>query len=70
MSSLKQGEKVDVILLLGDFVRHGLSSKTERVNNWGKMWPKIAQQMNDLNNLFPEAVILPCLGNNDQIFHY
>ncbi len=26
--------------------------------------------MNDLNKLFPDAVILPCLGNNDQVFHY
>jgi hypothetical protein len=64
-SSLKTGRKVDVILLLGDFVRHGLSSKDGETNNWYRMWPKIAHQMEDLNKLFPDAVILPCLGNND-----
>ena len=61
---------MDVILLLGDFVRHGLSSKDGEINNWHRMWPKIYQQMRDLNRLFPDAVILPCLGNNDQVFHY
>ncbi len=59
-----------MILSLGDFVRHGLASLDKRVNNWEKMWPIISAQMSLIHEKFPETVVLPTLGNNDQIHHY
>ena len=59
-----------MILSLGDFVRHGLASDDKRVNNWEEIWPVISAQMSIIHEKFPETVVLPTLGNNDQIHHY
>ena len=63
----KEEGKIDLVLVLGDFVAHDLSSKDPNVNNWHIMKPVILEQLLSLEALFPDVPILGTIGNNDVI---
>lgn len=62
--------KIDLVLVLGDFIVHGLSSQKPETNNWPQMKPLISDQLKYLKAKFPEAVILCTTGNNDAVYYY
>ena len=59
----------------GDFNGHGVaiwkanSSKAEKTKVWGKMKGMIETDMEMVRRQFPNASILPTIGNNDVIVH-
>lgn len=63
---------VDVILVSGDFIAHGYAVKMDAPkNHYAKLKEAIHNVfVNLVGTRFPNAVILPALGNNDIKFHY
>ncbi|CDW78580.1 UNKNOWN [Stylonychia lemnae] len=62
--------QLDALVLSGDFVMHGLASRTPGVTNWDMMKSTIEQVIEQFKTKFTEAIILPCIGNNDVVEHY
>ena len=63
-------EKLDAIIVTGDMVVHGLSSKDFSVNNWDKSKAIIKSTMDSMTKRFPGVPIINAVGNNDAIHHY
>ena len=63
-------DDIDAILIAGDFVVHGLSSKDHNQDNWSEMKKVIGKVMQMVKQRFPSAPILPNIGNNDLLHHY
>lgn len=63
-------KSIDAIILSGDFVMHGVASRDPAVSNWDIMKQTISEVTTQTQTKFPEALILPCIGNNDVINHY
>lgn len=63
-------QPLDALMILGDFVIHGLSSREENVSNWDQMQPSISQQMLYIKEKLPNVVVLPTFGNNDMVQYY
>ncbi len=62
--------KIDVIMVTGDFVVHGLASKNFSDNNWEKQKPIIQTTFQTIADKFPGVRIINAIGNNDAIHHY
>lgn len=62
--------KLDAIIVTGDMVVHGLSSKDFSINNWEKQKEIIKETMDSMTKRFPDVPIINAVGNNDAIHHY
>lgn len=63
-------DSVDVIVLSGDLVMHGMASTDPNESNWDKMKKTIQTVIDKVKAKFPRAKIMPCIGNNDVVNHY
>ena len=61
---------IDAIIVSGDFVVHGLSSKNLSVSNWPQQKVIIQQVLDSISLRFPGVPLIPNIGNNDAINHY
>eukprot|EP00347_Sterkiella_histriomuscorum_P008268 403345729 len=62
--------KIDVVVMSGDFVMHGLASTNPSVSNWDLMKETIQASVDKVKSRFPQAKLMPCIGNNDVVNHY
>lgn len=62
-------DSVNVIVLSGDFVMHGLAA-SQGETNWDAMKDTINSVVDKVKSKFPDAKIMPCIGNNDVVNHY
>ena len=73
MQSIKKREnQVDAFIINGDFVEHGIAlsnSTGDYKKAWGKMKEIISKDMQMIRKEFPEASLLPSIGNNDVVVH-
>ena len=73
MKSIKQREsKIDAFIINGDFVEHGIALNNSTGNfkeTWAKMKEIITNDMNMIRSEFPDASLLPSIGNNDVVVH-
>lgn len=68
---------IDVIIVNGDFSAHGVSLKTKHgyptrdkmLVSWSKMKKLMSNSLKVMKENFPNAAILPSLGNNDVVLH-
>jgi len=63
-------EKIDAIIVTGDFVVHGLSSKNFSENNWEKSKVILQKSFDSITTRFPGVPVINAIGNNDAIHHY
>ena len=62
---------VDVILVSGDYLAHGFAAKDEGKSHMKEIKETLKYVFVDiLSAKFPNAIILPALGNNDIKYHY
>jgi hypothetical protein len=65
-----QGEKLDAILISGDFAVHGISTGIGQPNRWPEMKQVIGKVMEMIQNTLPGVAIVSSIGNNDLLNHY
>lgn len=63
-------KKVDVILILGDFIRHGLFKNNSNSTNWSKLKIIVQTGVDKVKARFPDTPIIFAYGNNDVLHHY
>lgn len=63
-------EKVDAVLIAGDFVVHGLSNSDPNFRNWPEMKKVFQAVIASVEKQFPGVPIIPTIGNNDLLNHY
>jgi hypothetical protein len=62
---------VDLILVSGDFLSHGFAVNVGHPDHYLQLKETIEHVFTEvLGNRFPNAIILPAIGNNDIKFHY
>jgi hypothetical protein len=62
--------EIELVLVVGDSVMHGLSTKNPLDTHWDQMKPLFETQAKYLKQKFPKATILMTIGNNDVILYY
>lgn len=66
----KKKEKLDAIVVNGDFAMHGLAKQ----NNINSAWKQLKQIMTSVSisiqEKFPDTPIISTIGNNDVLMHY
>lgn len=63
-------DQIDVLVLSGDFVMHGMAAKTPGESDWDSMKEIIEAATTKIQKKFPTTLMLPCIGNNDVVEHY
>lgn len=69
-SYYNSNNEVDVVVMSGDFVVHGLASHDPTKTNWDTMKETIKAATDRVKDKLPKAYIIPCVGNNDVENHY
>jgi Icc-related predicted phosphoesterase len=64
------GDKIDAVMIAGDFVVHGLSNSDPNFGNWPEMKRVIKAIIDSVIAKFPGVPIIPSIGNNDVLNHY
>jgi len=60
----------DILIVAGDVVAHGIAATPTNPGNFTLLKEVTVAVYNELNQAFPETIILPTLGNNDVRNHY
>ena len=68
----QQNPDLDVILVPGDLITHGLSSDDteEGVDMYGRLTDTLDAVSELFETYFSSVIVLPTLGNNDTEYHY
>lgn len=64
-----QADPLDLIMVSGDFVMHGISAKPGQDTQVPLMKETVIEGVNRLTTAFPEVPLLIGFGNNDVIYH-
>lgn len=70
-------KETDTIIINGDFsahgtsikLKHGIPTEEDIQKAWSNMKHLMKTSLDDLRELFPDAAILPSIGNNDVVIH-
>ena len=66
-------EPIEAILLVGDLNKHGLATKDFDLpiedTDWETMKTTMIEVITAIKENFPNAPILPVIGNNDVVYH-
>ena len=63
-------DPIDIFMLSGDFVMHGLAADNGGDGDWASMKNTISAVIDKVKSRFPNAMIIPTVGNNDVLHHY
>lgn len=72
LTSAKNQNKIDLIVIIGDFIGHGINDIDLGDISINKRLLRATYQkiFTHIHNVFPDVPILPVIGNNDFLEHY